>query len=286
MPILCGYSWGSDVDAAIKDRASAFGLPLDLAFTYPAAESGFNPYITGDTIVSGSGTPVVGPDGHAGRKDPQLLVGGKVYQVYGVAWEDYYHPGQFGCSHGLLQLNSCGGQGQGMSWSELTNPWINCNVGLKYIADAFRAVWSPTIPQYDFIYQISTQSGHPGPVDYNDYRITTIFGIWQCFYQALVLNPPPAPAPAPAPTPPPNNPPPVPSPLPPPDPPPPVYIPPPITPVPFIPSQNPDTTFLFLLAGGALGLVAWSLLTPRYKKVVIGNKNTFSKIIGRNDKAL
>lgn len=42
--------------------------------------------------------------------------------------------GDNGCSHGLFQLNTCGGEGQGMSLSELNDPYTNAVTALRQFA--------------------------------------------------------------------------------------------------------------------------------------------------------
>jgi hypothetical protein len=43
MPSVCGYTWSGELDAIVQEEAVRAGVPLDLAYTYIAAESGFNP---------------------------------------------------------------------------------------------------------------------------------------------------------------------------------------------------------------------------------------------------
>ena len=43
MPNACGYSWPGGLDAIIREESAAAGVPLDLAYTFIAVESGFNP---------------------------------------------------------------------------------------------------------------------------------------------------------------------------------------------------------------------------------------------------
>lgn len=278
------FNWDLSIDAALRDRAQAWGVPLDLVYTFVAVESSFNSFISGDLIQDGSGIPVTGVDGHAGRQNPSLqFLDGSIADTIGIAWEDYYHPGRFGCSTGLLQLNSCGGQGNGMSWSQLVHPYANLDRGLPYIGDAFRAVWTPTIPTYDFIWNIMYQSGHPGPVARDHPIVVKTHTIWQCFYQytqsqSVPPVPPPPPV-QPSPTPPaPVNPP---LPSPPPTPPiPPQPLPPYVPPV-YNPQQTVDP-----LAFVGIGLTAVGLFTilnrPKYKKIFIKPKGPITKNIPGN----
>jgi hypothetical protein len=87
-------------------------------------------------------------------------------------------------SVGLLQLNRRGGQGAGFSVATLQDPLTNLRLGLPHIAAAFAAVWSPTIDPYEYIYQVATRSGHPGPVPRDDPRIRRLAEVWSCFYPA------------------------------------------------------------------------------------------------------
>ena len=43
MPSLAGYSWSDQLDLIIREEAAAANVPLDLAYTFIAAESGFDP---------------------------------------------------------------------------------------------------------------------------------------------------------------------------------------------------------------------------------------------------
>jgi hypothetical protein len=141
MPTRCDYTWSDQLDAVIVEEAQRAGTPLDLAYTFIAAESGFDPTAHALTDL-----------------------------------ED---------SVGLLQLNRKGGQGTGYSVQELMDPRRNLQIGLPYITGAFRATWSPTIDPFEFIYLVSVRSGHPGPVERNDYRIMKIARIWSCFFPAV-----------------------------------------------------------------------------------------------------
>jgi hypothetical protein len=87
-------------------------------------------------------------------------------------------------SVGLLQLNRRGGQGAGFSVATLSDPLTNLRLGLPHIAAAFAAVWTPTIDPYEYIYQVATRSGHPGPVPRDDPRIRRLAEVWSCFYPA------------------------------------------------------------------------------------------------------
>lgn len=211
MPELCGFSWPPEVDQAIRDRAAAYGLPLDLALTFIAAESlGFDSYSAGDEVGFGllgfnddPGLAYVttGQDGHRGLHYPNGF----------IAWESYYHPGRYYWSHGLLQLQTGGGQGTGMLWSQLINPWTTFDVGFRPIADAFRQCWSVATPQETFIRCVMRNSGHPGNVPDGtpvfELAFANIWPKWQCIYQALVNLPIiPAPVTPPFPVPPLPNP--------------------------------------------------------------------------------
>lgn len=146
MTSMCGYTWPDSLDAIIREEAVRNDVPLDLAYTFIAAESGFDPTARNLT-----------------------------------ATED---------SVGLLQLNRIGGQGQGYSVQELMDPRRNLQIGLPYIAAAFRQTWSPTIPPFEFIYLVSIRSGHPGQVPRDDYRILRIARIWTCFFPAAGVSGP------------------------------------------------------------------------------------------------
>ena len=153
MPSACGFTWSPELDALIREEAAAQAVPLDLAYTFVGAESGFDP---------------------------------RAHHL--SALED---------SVGLLQLNRRGGQGQGYSVEQHMDPRLNLRVGLPAIRRAFEQVWSANIEAYEFIYQVATRSGHPGPVARGDARILRIAQIWACFYPAAglsLMGPGPTPA--------------------------------------------------------------------------------------------
>jgi hypothetical protein len=87
-------------------------------------------------------------------------------------------------SVGLLQLNRRGGQGAGYPVDFLQDPRNNLRIGLPAIVTAFHQVWQPGLNAYDFIYQVATRSGHPGPVPRDDPRIRRLAQVWSCFYPA------------------------------------------------------------------------------------------------------
>ena len=141
MPASCGYAWSRELDVIIREEAAAAFVPLDLAYTYIAAESGFNPAAHALTDL-----------------------------------ED---------SVGLLQLNRRGGQGEGYSVEQLLDPRFNLRVGFPPIALAYAGVWTAEISAYEFLYQVSVRSGHPGLVERGDPRIVRIFNIWACFHSGV-----------------------------------------------------------------------------------------------------
>jgi len=146
MPSMCGYTWSDALDTIIREEAVRTGVPLDLAYTFIAAESGFD---AGAVAAEAAG----------------------------------------GYSYGLLQLYDHG-QGAGYPPSVLLDPRRNLQIGLPYIAAAFRQTWSPTIAPFEFIYLVSIRSGHPGEVPRDDYRILKIARIWACFFPAAGVSGP------------------------------------------------------------------------------------------------
>lgn len=202
MPSLCGYTWIDPIDQAVQGVAGETGTPLDLAYAFVAVESGFDSQACGDRVYVYDHVYYGAADGVPGAVvfDPASSVG------FWVAWECARSPGTYGFSHGLLQLHTGGGQGTGMLRSELLDPWTNLRRGLPPIAAAHRAVWSPTIDPYEYLYQVAIRSGHPGFVARDDYRIQRTYTVWRCIADALAIGgpapspPPPAPGPAPIPT--------------------------------------------------------------------------------------
>lgn len=100
--------------------------------------------------------------------------------------------GDAGCSSGLLQLNTCGGQGTGYTVEQLWDPVLNLDIGLPPLAIAFRMCWSADIPQETFIRCVMRNSGHPGNVpDGNivfEQAFNAIWPRWQCFYNELIMS--------------------------------------------------------------------------------------------------
>ena len=43
MPSSCGYAWSLELDAIIREEAQLAGVPIDLAYTFVAVESSFDP---------------------------------------------------------------------------------------------------------------------------------------------------------------------------------------------------------------------------------------------------
>lgn len=195
MPSLCGYTWIDEIDQAIRTVAGEAGLPIDIAYAIVAVESGFDSQACGDGVIPDSIVE------HESGVRAGIVRSSSSPVGYYVAWECARSPGRFGFSHGLLQLHTGGGQGTGLTRPQLLDPYYNLRTGLPTVAAAFRAVWTPAIDPYELIYQVATRSGHPGRVAREDSRITRLYSIWQCMFNALQLGPPPAPPPPPPPAP-------------------------------------------------------------------------------------
>ncbi len=190
--------------------------------------------------------------------------------------------GDVGCSSGLLQLNTCGGQGMGYTVEQLYDPRLNLDIGLPYIATAFRMIWSPTIPQFDYLLGVMLNSGHPcnspdawcytlpgdiprrcsDPQSGCYHAVERTFVIWQCFYNALLpiiaQQPPPPPVIT-------GN--------------PPVPVSPP-WPQPIPPFQNMPSEGMPVLFWLLLGAAAVIALRPTiYKKVIVKQPTGTVKII-------
>lgn len=176
MPGLCGYSWSDYIDAALRQKAGQHGVPLDFTFGTVAVESAFNPQACGDRVSGGS--IITGADGHRGMV---ILDPGSPYGFY-VAWECGQEPGQFGFSHGLLQLHTGGGQGDGMLWSQLVDPNQNLDRGLPYMASALNICDPFVFTDFrDAVCCFARYSGHPGWVDCGDYRVSALLDRINCF---------------------------------------------------------------------------------------------------------
>jgi len=53
MPSIGGYTWSAELDAIIRQEAQVAGVPLDLAYTFIAAESGFDPTVVAAEATGG-----------------------------------------------------------------------------------------------------------------------------------------------------------------------------------------------------------------------------------------
>ncbi len=111
-----------------------------------------------------------------------------VDQIGGFAWvtmgivmaESGFDPdavGDAGCSIGLLQLNTCGGQGSDYADNRdaLKDPRLNMQVGQPFIARAVLYATQQGWQGERFIREVARRSGHPGFVDLDDYRLTNIY---------------------------------------------------------------------------------------------------------------
>jgi hypothetical protein len=110
-----------------------------------------------------------------------IEIGGFEYITMGIVKSesafDTNAVGDAGCSIGLLQLNTCGGQGSDYvnNKDALKDPWLNLSIGQPFIA---RAIWYATTQGWQgerFIREVARRSGHPGFVDLNDARLTKIY---------------------------------------------------------------------------------------------------------------
>ena len=85
--------------------------------------------------------------------------------------------GDAGCSIGLLQLNTCGGQGNDYrdNRDALKDPQLNLNIGIVPIAVATLQATQRGYTGERFIREIARSSGHPGWVPLDDARLTNIY---------------------------------------------------------------------------------------------------------------
>lgn len=111
-----------------------------------------------------------------------------VDQIGGFAWvtmgivmaESGFDPdavGDAGCSIGLLQLNTCGGQGSDYADNKdaLKDPRLNMQVGQPAIARAVLYATQQGWTGERFIREVARRSGHPGMVALDDYRLNNIY---------------------------------------------------------------------------------------------------------------
>ncbi len=134
--------------------------------------------------------------------------------------------GDAGCSIGLFQLNTCGGQGDDYrdNRAALKNPWLNASIGIIAIARAVFRYKDRGLTPDVYIREVARHSGHPGFVPLDDRRLIAIMDAYfrLLFHptRGLIAWPPNdagncreaagPPAPPPPPSPPPLTPPPPP----------------------------------------------------------------------------
>lgn len=142
-------------------------------------------------------------------------IGGFEWTTMGiVSAESGFNPnavGDAGCSIGLLQLNTCGGQGSDYASNPdaLKDPVLNMEVGQPYIARAVLYATQQGWTGERFIREVARRSGHPGFVPLDDSRLTAIYNAtirlitdsngnlvpWPPFNPNDCATPPPAPPP-------------------------------------------------------------------------------------------
>ena len=94
--------------------------------------------------------------------------------------------GDAGCSIGLFQLNTCGGQGSDYASNPdaLKDPKLNSNIAIRAIAVAVLSYRDAGLPAGTYVREVARHSGHPGFVPLNDARLARIE---ECFF-LLVIN--------------------------------------------------------------------------------------------------
>lgn len=176
MPGACGYGWSDYLDGVMRQKAGQYGVPLDFTFGTVAVESGFDVQACGDRVSGGE--IITGRDGHRGM----VILDSRSPIGFYVAWECGREPWQFGFSHGLLQLHTGGGQGNGYLWSQLVDPATNLDIGMPYMGQAFRTCSQWQFTDFrDAVCCFARYSGHPGWVDCGDYRVSALLDRINCF---------------------------------------------------------------------------------------------------------
>jgi hypothetical protein len=103
------------------------------------------------------------------------------YIAMGIAMaESGFDPnavGDNGCSIGLFQLNTCGGQGSDYANNKdaLKDPKLNARIAIHPITVAAFEASAAGYQGEQWIRWVCAHSGHPGNVALNDPRITNIF---------------------------------------------------------------------------------------------------------------
>ncbi len=175
MPSYCGYSWDDNIEAVLAAAVAEYNIIPEFLYGTIAVESAFDPLACGDH--KSGGNIITGPDGHKGMviHDASSPVG------FYVAWECGRTPGTYGGAHGLLQLSTFGGQGNGYTWSQLTDPSFNLDIGSTPIAFAINHCQNASTFA-DVVCCFGRTSGHPGWVsDCNDSRIQALLSAINCF---------------------------------------------------------------------------------------------------------
>src|SRR3990167_115423 len=84
--------------------------------------------------------------------------------------------GDAGCSIGLFQLNTCGGQGSDYADNRdaLKDPHLNATIAIRPIALAVLRYRDAGLNKWDYFREVARHSGHPGLVSADDPRIVAI----------------------------------------------------------------------------------------------------------------
>ena len=186
MPSACGYAWSEPLDQLIKQKAQQYNMELMGAYATIAVESAFNPRACGDHV-----NPSLIQRIHIGSDNARgAVIAAPPPANFYVAWECIDNPGVFGCSHGLLQLNTCGGQGSAMERWQLIDPAQNLDRGLPPMSQAVTTCEPGTSTFPDFVCCFAGYSGHPGFIPCTDQRVINLLNAWNCMAQAFQAQDP------------------------------------------------------------------------------------------------
>lgn len=177
MPSACGYTWPAFLDDIIRDESELLDVPIEFPFGIIAAESAFNIDACGDVVPAGQWFQDVNGHWYTIWADSN----GVPWRVYGCGGQ----PFTAGRSHGLMQLNTAGGQGSGYTYAQLHDARTNVRIGLQYISGALNVCNGVYLDPDDALACVATRSGHPGLVPFDDPRVVTIVGLINCFTEAL-----------------------------------------------------------------------------------------------------
>lgn len=149
------FTINDDIATIIRKEARRLNVPEWFAMAIAGAESDWNPSACGDT-----------------HPNKDVVVGAQTYKAMFCAYKNTW-----ACSWGLFQLNICGGQGYSADWGRLISAQYNTEIAMPHLQYGASVATENGAEGKAWVWQASINSGHPGFVPIDDYRINAIWGI-------------------------------------------------------------------------------------------------------------